>query len=149
MYCKNYRSEQRSFLGVKNNTIFLKKTCVYKSPAKWTHWGWLVPESLCKNKQVMVRKEHWFGQSEEQQLFCWSSRPEVFCKEGVLKHFAKFAGKHRCQSLFLNKVSGLKACNFIKKRPQHRCFPVNIVKFFYFNIVSFIKIETLAQVFSC
>ena len=27
------------------------------------------------------------------------------------------------------KVAGLKICNFIKKRPQCRCFPVNIVKF--------------------
>ena len=32
------------------------------------------------------------------------------------------------ESLF-KKVAGLKACNFIKKRPQHRCFPVNIAKF--------------------
>ena len=32
------------------------------------------------------------------------------------------------ESLF-KKVAGLKACNFIKKRPQHRCFPVNIEKF--------------------
>ena len=52
-----------------------------------------------------------------------SSRPEVFCKKGVLKKFAKFSGKHLCQSLFFNKVAG-GACNFIKK-------------------------ETLAQVFSC
>ena len=29
-----------------------------------------------------------------------SSRPEVFCKEGVVKNFAKFAGKHLCWSLF-------------------------------------------------
>ena len=27
-----------------------------------------------------------------------------------------------------NKVAGLKACNFIKKRPQQKCFPVNITK---------------------
>ena len=27
------------------------------------------------------------------------------------------------------KVTGLKVCNFIKKRLQHKCFPVNIVKF--------------------
>ena len=26
----------------------------------------------------------------------------------------------------LNFIKGLKACNFIKKRLQHRCFPVNI-----------------------
>ena len=38
-----------------------------------------------------------------------SSRPEMFCKKGVLKKFAKFAGKYLCQSLFFNKVSGLKA----------------------------------------
>ena len=44
----------------------------------------------------------------------------------VLRNFAKFTGKHLCESLFLNKVAGLKPqpCNFIKK-------------------------ETLAQVFSC
>ena len=31
------------------------------------------------------------------------------------------------ESLFKN-VAGLKACNFIKKRPQHRFFPVNVAK---------------------
>ena len=47
-------------------------------------------------------------------------------RKGVLRNFAKFTGKHLCQSLFFNKVAGLspEACNFIKK-------------------------ETLAQVFSC
>ena len=29
-----------------------------------------------------------------------SSRPEVFCKKGVLRNFTKFIGKHLCQSLF-------------------------------------------------
>ena len=35
------------------------------------------------------------------------------------------------ESLFkpcFNKVTGLMACKFIKKRPQHRCFPVNVLK---------------------
>ena len=32
------------------------------------------------------------------------------------------------ESLF-NKFAGLKTCNFIKKRLQQRCFPVNIAKF--------------------
>ena len=35
-----------------------------------------------------------------------SSRSKVFCKKGVLRNFTKFLGKHRCQSLFLNKVTG-------------------------------------------
>ena len=44
-----------------------------------------------------------------------SSRPEVFCKKGVLKNFAKFTGKHLCQSLLFNKVAGLKAATLLKK----------------------------------
>ena len=35
-----------------------------------------------------------------------NSHPEVFCNKGVIKHFAKFTGKHRRQSLFFNKVAG-------------------------------------------
>ena len=50
-----------------------------------------------------------------------SSRPEVFCKKGVLRNFAKFTGKHLRQSLLLNEV--------FKKRLWHRCFPVNFAKF--------------------
>ena len=37
-----------------------------------------------------------------------SGRTEVFCKKGDLKNFAKFTGKHLCQSLFFNKVASLK-----------------------------------------
>ena len=37
-----------------------------------------------------------------------SSRPEVFCKKDVLRNFAKFTGKHLCQSLFYNKVASLR-----------------------------------------
>ena len=44
---------------------------------------------------------------------------------GVLKNFAKFTGKHRSQSLFLNKVAGLTAVTLLIKRLWHRCFPVN------------------------
>ena len=40
-------------------------------------------------------------------------------KKGVLKGFAKFTGKHLCQSPFFNKVAGLQACNFILKN-EHR-----------------------------
>ena len=36
------------------------------------------------------------------------SRPKVFCKKGALTNFAKFTEKHLCQSLFFNKVAGLK-----------------------------------------
>ena len=48
----------------------------------------------------------------------------MYCKNGVLKNFAKFTGKQLRRSLFFNKVYRPEAYNFIKK-------------------------ETLAQVFSC
>ena len=35
-----------------------------------------------------------------------SSSPEMFCKKGVLRNFEKFTGKHLCESLFFNKVTG-------------------------------------------
>ena len=55
-----------------------------------------------------------------------SSHQRCSMTKGVLGNFTKFTGKHLHQSLFFNKVAGLRpeACNFIKK-------------------------ETLAQVFSC
>ena len=50
-----------------------------------------------------------------------SSHPEVFCKKGVHRNFAKFTGRHLCQSLFFDKVAGLQDSN--------RSFPMNFVKF--------------------
>ena len=53
----------------------------------------------------------------------------MFCKKGVLRNFAKFTGKHLCQSLFFNKVAGLKPATLLKKRLWCRCFLVTFVKF--------------------
>ena len=47
-------------------------------------------------------------------------------RKGVLSNFAKFTGKHLCQSLFFNEVAGLRLW---KERPWYRCFHVNFVKF--------------------
>ena len=60
---------------------------------------------------------------------CRSSRPEMFCKKAVLRNFAKFTGKHLCQSFFFDKVVGLSPATLSKKRPWYRCFPVNFAKF--------------------
>ena len=45
-----------------------------------------------------------------------SNRLEVFCKKGVLRNFAKYTGKHLCQSLLFE------ACNFIKKETLAKVF---------------------------
>ena len=59
-----------------------------------------------------------------------SSCSQMLFKIGVLKNFTLFTGKLLCWSLFLMKLLGWRPCNFIKERLQHRCFPVNNVKFF-------------------
>ena len=93
-------------------------------------------------------------------------RPKVFCKKVILRNFAKFTGKHLCQRLFFNKVTGLRsyACNFIKKESLAQvffCELCEISKNAYFTAhlcttssdmpksCNFIKKGSLAQVFSC
>ena len=51
------------------------------------------------------------GQIEKQNR---SSRLDVFCRIGVLRNFAKFTGKHLCQSLFFNEETQTKvfSCEF-------------------------------------
>ena len=61
--------------------------------------------------------------------FYRSSCPEVFCKKGVLRNFAKFTGKHLCQNLFFNKVAGLRPATLLKNSLWHKYFSVNFPKF--------------------
>ena len=53
----------------------------------------------------------------------------MFVRQGALRNFAKFIGKHLSQSLFFNKVVDLRPAALFKKRLWHRCFPVNFAKF--------------------
>ena len=62
-------------------------------------------------------------------FFFRSSHPEMFCKKGVLRNFVKFTGKHLCQGLFFDKVTGLAPATLLKKTIWHRCFPVKFTKF--------------------
>ena len=51
--------------------------------------------------------------------------------DGVESYFFKFYNirwKNQRWSLFLKRLADLQTCSFIKKRPQHRYFPVNIEK---------------------
>ena len=50
-------------------------------------------------------------------------------KRGVLRNLSKLTGKHLCQSLFFNKVAGLRPSILLKMRLWHRCFPVTFATF--------------------
>ena len=58
-----------------------------------------------------------------------SSCPELTCKKDAPENSTKYTGKHFCQSLFFNKVAGLKPATLLKERLWHRRFPVNFGKF--------------------
>ena len=57
-----------------------------------------------------------------------SSHQRCSIRKGVLRNFAKFTGKHLCQSLFFNEVAVLRHATFLKKGLWRRCFPVNFKK---------------------
>ena len=57
-----------------------------------------------------------------------SSHWRCSVKKDVLKNFAKSTGKQLCQSLFFNKVTGLRSATLLKKRLWHRCFAVNFAR---------------------
>ena len=85
--------------------------------------------------------QHWLCEDCEEAFGCLflfvlirktsrRSRPEVFCKKGVLRNFTKFTGKHLCQSL------SLRPATLWKRRLWHRCFPAKFCEiskntFFY------------------
>ena len=58
-----------------------------------------------------------------------SSQQKWSIRKGVIKNFTKFTGKHLCESLFFNKVAGLRPVTLLKKRLWHRFFPMDFVKF--------------------
>ena len=58
-----------------------------------------------------------------------SSHPRCSVKKGALRNFAKFSGKHLCQSLFFYKVAGIRPSTLFIKKLWHSCFPVNFAKF--------------------
>ena len=47
------------------------------------------------------------------------------------KNFAIFTEKRPVLESLCNKVAGLYACKFIKKRLQHKCFLIDIAKLLY------------------
>ena len=72
----------------------------------------------------------YLGSGKQFRVFtCRSCHRRCSVKIGVLGNFAKVTGKHLCQSLFFNKVAGLRSANLLKMSLWHRYFPVNFAKF--------------------
>ena len=95
------RKEKQSYLLNKLNkltaTIDLSGISIW-----WRHQKF----RITFRKQFLSRG---VGNDLSSEIICFmerSSRPDVLCQKGVLRHFAKITGKHLCQGLFFNKVAG-------------------------------------------
>ena len=71
----------------------------------------------------------WLATIMWNEIYLKSNPLEVFYKKGVLKKFAKFTGGHLCQSLFFDKVAGLRPAILLKKILGHWHFSVIFAKF--------------------
>ena len=58
-----------------------------------------------------------------------NSHQKCSMNKGVLRNLIKFTGNHFCQSLFFNKVVGLRPATLFTKGFWYRRFPVNFAKF--------------------
>ena len=88
----------------------LLKTEAYSKPCQTSKMGLFV--------KIVNNWKSWTIFIKNCILMFRSSRPEEFCKKGVLRNFAKFTGKHLCESLF-DKVTGLRPATLLKKRLWH------------------------------
>ena len=86
-------------------------------------WFYVIQRRLCSQWQIFTNTDEYqistvLSSNFYFDIYFWTncndrwSRPEVFCKKGFLRNFAKFTGKHLRQSIW------------------HRYFPVNFVKFY-------------------
>ena len=104
------------------------KTCGRQHLKKFTQ---STLEYLVSNKVAVC---NFIGNETKLRRQCFpfnfrSSYRKCSIKKGVLRNFSKFTGKHLHQSLFFNKVAGLRPATLLKKMLWHRCFPLNFQKF--------------------
>ena len=66
---------------------------------------------------VFYKKDFWKS-SQYSKINTWNSHPEVFCQKNILRMFAKFAGKHRCWSLFLIELMAWMFATLLERHPS-------------------------------
>ena len=124
---RRYHCILKLLVATYKSEVWEQKCVAFSLFSFWQELCYKVKESIfLLNENIKFNKNEAESKTENPNwvLEKWSlyfssrsSRPEVFCKKGVLRNFTKFTEKHLCQSLFFNKDAGC------------RCFPVNFAKF--------------------
>ena len=111
----------------------------------WTYFRPFFSISILKLEQVFVRLERFFITFYVQQnsfkkelyfnFWLWMKfqfkpwRSQMLFKIGFLRNFTLFTGKYLCWSLYLIDLQAWTPPT-LSKKIQHKCFLVNIAKFF-------------------
>ena len=93
---KEFMSLQKQFKSMSRQSLLLLEGLTYDNI------------SIIKFLWLQFIQVYWLKQLVTNFSVNRSSHREVCCKKGVLKDFGKFTGKNLCQSLFFNKVAGLR-----------------------------------------
>ena len=119
------RCEMRDlFVYNKLHSSFMN--CLTSSWYNWENWqemnlNWILScfQNLENNKDSISNGKDYKGLE-----YNWyrTSHRRCSIKKGVLKNFTKFTGKHLCQSLFFNKVAGLRQAVAGLRTPPGDCF---------------------------
>ena len=143
-------------------SYFRKKENCSKTVTKTLYWNKiLVSECIfklichcenCRRSEICYAQGIWLTHLWTDCCFCSSKKSSYqrcSIEKCVLKNFAIFTEKHVLKSLF-NKVAWLRACNFLKKRLQPRCFQNNIYfkckqLILYLHVILFIMNEDTAN----
>ena len=120
----------------------LKKTsnCMFNMELTWRNCNWTGKLQATRfyflKEIVLAHFQRLFGRSNrdvflenEGKVYAEATTRGALGKKGVLRNFVKFTGKHQCQGLFFNKVTGLQPATLLKMKFWHRRFPVNFAKF--------------------
>ena len=109
--CKNFVYKHSEYLKmfvhkIRFRPLFKLETQNYKKRQR--HVSMFLLTMNHENQWHSARK--WINQCYSTSECCQvdfvhrRSRPEVYCKKGVLRNFVKLTGKYLCWSLFFNKV---------------------------------------------
>ena len=95
-----WRTSANGCLCLYEFSVYLKRFSCIQKQFRSSHLAHVFSCEFCE-----ISKNTWATAS--------GSCSQMFFKIGVLKNFTNFVGNH--WSFFLNKVAGLKLCNFIKR----------------------------------
>ena len=99
-----------SYIFLHGTTVLLMKLIFYMKNKKTVHLK--LQHRITKKNSFSRYLENDKSRNVFVTTFVWyclSSRPELFCKKGVLRNFPKLTGKHLRRSVFLKK--------FLSQRP--------------------------------